>query len=163
MKPSIYEILGTYSGRLFIMPKPSGEWLVEDIQHYSDLNVSTVISMLEASEIAELSLQDEEAVCIGQSIGFANFPIPDRGLPHREDFINLVSDTVRKLEKGARVAVHCRAGIGRSGMLVCSCLGILFGSAEQAITAVSNARGVDVPDTQEQRDFILNVTEELLK
>lgn len=163
MKPSIYEISGAYSGRLFIMPKPSGEWLAEDIQHYSTLDVSTVISMLEAPEIEELALQKEGDVCAAVRMNFVNFPIPDRGLPDPTKFTALVSETVQRLANGERVAVHCRAGIGRSGMLVCSSLAVLCGSAEQAIKAVSEARGVEVPDTQEQRIFIQNVVDDLLE
>lgn len=144
------------------MPKPSGEWLAEDILHYSALDVSTVISMLEASEIEELGLQEEGQICAVEDMDFVNFPIPDRGLPDQTKFTELVSETVQRLTNGERVAVHCRAGIGRSGILVCSSLAVLCGSAEQAIKAVSEARGVEVPDTQEQRNFIKTTVEDLL-
>ena len=53
------------------------------------------------------------------------------------------------------VAVHCRAGIGRSG-LVASCILIKDDmTAEAAIKLVSSGRGVPIPETAEQSAFIL--------
>jgi len=55
---------------------------------------------------------------------------------------------------GKNIAIHCRAGIGRTG-LSASCLLICDGySAEAAMDMVSAARGVQIPDTEEQFDFI---------
>jgi hypothetical protein len=48
-------------------------------------------------------------------------------------------------------------------MLVCCALATFIGSAENAIEVVSKARGVQVPDTQEQRDFIFGIVNESLK
>jgi protein-tyrosine phosphatase len=52
------------------------------------------------------------------------------------------------------VILHCRAGIGRSG-LVAACLLVMKGvSPEEAVKKVSAARGVSVPETKEQRNWI---------
>ena len=158
MKPSIYPVVSDYPGQLFIMPKPSGEWLHDDLKYYRSVGVDTVISMLESDEILELSLQKEGMLCADNMLDFINFPIQDRGLPKFDDFKNLVLNITERLKDNEGVAIHCRAGIGRSGMLVCSVLAALIGSAENAIEIVSKARGVRVPDTQEQREFILAIT-----
>jgi protein-tyrosine phosphatase len=58
------------------------------------------------------------------------------------------------LENGKNVAVHCRQGIGRSGLFAA---GVLAGSLldpEQAFEIVSSARGLPVPETPEQRSWI---------
>ncbi len=163
MKPSIYPVVSDNPGQLFIMPKPSGEWLQEDITHYRSMGVDTVISMLETDEISELSLQKEGYFCADNNLKFINFPIPDRGLPDFDKFKVLVTTVTERLRNDEGVAVHCRAGIGRSGMLVCCALAAFIGSAENAIEIVSKARGVQVPDTQEQRDFIFGIVNESLK
>lgn len=161
MKPSIYPIIADYPGRLFIMPKPSGEWLQEDIAHYRSMGVDTVISMLEIDEINELSLQKEDAHCADNNLNFINYPIPDRGLPEHDRFKAFVLSVTERLRRHEAVAVHCRAGIGRSGVLVCCSLAHFIGSVETAIELVSQARGVQVPDTQKQRDFISAIVEAL--
>jgi len=92
MKPSLYSIETCPIGSLFIMPKPSGEWLEEDIGHYKMQGITDVVSLLRSDEVAELC-------CILQDLGL---------------------------------------------------------DAVEAIRSVSDARGVTVPDTIEQREFILN-------
>ena len=143
------------------MPKPSGEWIQEDIQHYKTMGADLIISMLEPAEAAELSLQNEHGVCIDNQLDFLNFPIPDRGLPDRESFKELVSTVRERLLINEGVAVHCRSGIGRSGMLVCCALAGVISSASRAIELVSEARGVEVPDTRDQRTFIEGIIREI--
>ena len=157
MKPSIYEISILAAGRLFQMPKPSGEWLKEDIAYYASVGVGQIISLIEPDETAELGLQGEEQICQAQGLSFLSFPIPDYGLPERDGFVALADAARHDIEQGAKIAVHCRAGIGRSGMLSCTILAPWLGGVEQAIAHVSAARGVDVPDTDEQKDFIKQV------
>jgi len=60
------------------------------------------------------------------------------------------------LSEGKNVVVHCRQGIGRSG-LVAACLLVRKGvSPGAAVEMASAARGISVPETAEQRDWIDN-------
>ncbi|MEP7351010.1 MAG: protein-tyrosine phosphatase family protein [Sphingorhabdus sp.] len=154
MKPSIYLVASNLPGRLFIMPKPSGEWLREDISHYGSLGIQVIISMLEPAEASELSLENEQAVCTEHQIDFIQFSVPDRGLPSKASFNTLVRNIAERLRNAETVAIHCRAGIGRSGMAVCCTLSEFGYSAAQAIALTSEARGVEVPDTPEQHEFV---------
>lgn len=156
MKPSIYAVKTETLGKLFIMPKPSGEWLSEDIAHYNSLGITEVISLLRDDEIHELALEGEIEVCNAAGIGFKRLPIQDRGLPEIIPLRFLAKEAAKQIDTGSSIAVHCRAGIGRAGLLVCCILQELGFGAVQALTDVSEARGVRVPDTPEQRDFIID-------
>ncbi|MEM7041384.1 MAG: protein-tyrosine phosphatase family protein [Pseudomonadota bacterium] len=154
MKPSIYKITCEAPGTLFIMPKPSGDWLDDDIAAYRTAGMDNVVSLLTTDEAHDLSLQNERASCEAQSIDYVQFPIVDRGLPDSRAFFELVTNVRENLIGGRNVGIHCRAGIGRSGMLA-SCVLVSLGlTADQAVAAVSQARGVDIPDTEEQLDFV---------
>lgn len=154
MKPSIYLVATDLPGKLYIMPKPSGEWLNEDIAHYRLIGIDGIVSMLEHGEARELGLERQGEICAEQQIDFTQFPIADRGLPEIDPFKALVLGIVDRLKNGEDVAIHCRAGIGRSGMAVCCALMGFDYSPEDAMALTSEARGVEVPDTGEQRDFI---------
>jgi protein-tyrosine phosphatase len=74
-------------------------------------------------------------------------------------YVNPRSDGPRRgdscpAERGNAVAVHCRAGIGRSS-LIAACVLVLLGFAPgMAFDLIGKARGVKVPDTEEQRDWV---------
>jgi protein-tyrosine phosphatase len=136
------------------MPKPSGEWLDDDVSHYRAIGIDVIVSLLTEPEALELRLADEKNVCNAHGIEFVQLPIPDRGLPDLDEFAKLVEGSCRHLAGGKTIGVHCRAGIGRSGMLICCILKQTGLSANEAVSRVSTARGVQVPDTDEQLAFI---------
>jgi hypothetical protein len=104
---------------LAIMPRPrAGDWLEDEISSWHRAEIRTVVSLLEPQEVAELGLGDEPRLYLGHGIEFVSFPIPDRGVPTSYGALNqLVLPLVPKVRSGHTVAVHCRAGIGRSGVL----------------------------------------------
>ncbi len=56
--------------------------------------------------------------------------------------------------RGRRIVLHCRQGIGRTGLMA-ACLLITRGrDPETAIKEISADRGLAVPETDEQRKWI---------
>jgi protein-tyrosine phosphatase len=51
--------------------------------------------------------------------------------------------------------IHCRAGIGRSSMIAACTMICADVSAADALSRIEAARGVRVPDTEEQRDWVM--------
>ena len=118
--------------------------------------ITDVVSLLRNDEVAELDLTDEEHFCCKTSIGFVRFPIQDRGLPDLDLLKHCALKSSELLINKRSLATHCRAGIGRAGLLSCCILQELGMEAVEAIRSVSDARGANVPDTEGQRKFILN-------
>jgi protein-tyrosine phosphatase len=146
----------SWPGKLAISARPrGGDWLKDDIAKWKKAGIDAVLSLLTTDEERELDLRDE-AVEVGlQGMEFRSFPIPDRQVPRSETKWSEELERVsRALSTGKNVLVHCRQGIGRSG-LVAVCLLVKKGmSPGAAVEAVSTARGVSVPETTEQRDWI---------
>jgi protein-tyrosine phosphatase len=87
--------------------------------------------------------------------------MPDRSVPFdRENFTEFVQKLARRLQTGEKIGVHCRGCIGRSTVVTASTLIKLGWPAEKALDAIEKARGCSVPDTEEQRDWILDFGEE---
>jgi ADP-ribosylglycohydrolase len=90
-------------------------------------------------------------------------PIPDHGLPlepeHMAEIIAVIDDL---LDHGHRVYLHCRAGIGRTGMVVGCHLAQHGARGDAALDALAtlwagSARSrswPSVPETSEQRDYV---------
>ena len=136
------------------MARPrSGDWLEDEIAHWRRSGVEIVVSLLERDEIEELDLTREPMLCERNDIEFRSWPIPDRGLPNdRSAFLQFVG---KLAESGKSIAIHCRAGIGRSSVLAAAIMIHAGQSAEPALSAIADARGVPVPDTNEQRGWIV--------
>jgi protein-tyrosine phosphatase len=117
--------------------------------------LDVVLSLLEPEEAAQLQLVHESDVAVSNGIHFISFPIPDRGVPESNPATLLLLKNIEALlDEGKNVAVHCRQGIGRSGLIAVGLLASSGIAVEKAIEIVSAARGQTVPETPEQLRWI---------
>lgn len=143
------------------MPAPDRGELANDINTFRAFGVDRVVSLL--AEDHALGLAGEAEACAAAGLCFTHSPIVDFGLPEVETLDALARMIAAEIHAGQGVAVHCKAGIGRSGM-VCSAILIHLGwRAADAVSAVSRARGVRLPDTVEQGRFIAEFEERCLR
>ncbi len=155
-EPSLHWVQGIEPYRLALMPRPrGGEWLQDEILAMQRAGVQSIVSLLEAEEARELELTGQAAACSRAGIDFRSFPIPDRGTPHSAQRASeLIVDLHAQLLQGKALAVHCRAGIGRTG-LVAGCLLHLIGVPYGDIFhRLSRARGIAMPDTAGQVEWV---------
>lgn len=118
--------------------------------------VRQIVSLLQHGESRELGLVNEAALVNEHSMDFVSFPIADMGLPESiNDFARLSQKLFHQVEAGINTLIHCRGGIGRSGLLAAAVL--LHGgrSVQQAFDQVSHMRGCQVPETAQQGDWLL--------
>jgi len=143
-------------GKLAISARPrGGDWLEEEMFAWQALGINVVVSLLEPDEQNDLDLAAEGDVARMYGLNFISLPIPDRGIPsYRTKPQALLSDLRHLVQSGQSIVIHCRQGVGRAGMVAASLLTSFGFEPEDAIEAVSAARGVPVPETREQRDWI---------
>ena len=80
---------------------------------------------------------------------------PDRVVPNsRTAVAQLVEQILDALRAGKNVALHCRQGIGRSALIAAAALISDGQDAETAIRTVRQSRGLEVPETRAQRQWI---------
>jgi protein-tyrosine phosphatase len=139
--------------RLAIMARPrSGDWLADEIAAWREAEVGTVVSLLERSETVELGLQAEADLCQANGIDFISFPIADRGVPADRNELVALCRAIAARDKA--VAIHCRAGIGRSALVAASVLILAGAEPDAAFAAIGTARRVSVPDTEQQSEWV---------
>jgi len=156
MRSTIFWVSGMPKGRLGILLRPrGGDWLGDEIEAWHQAGVGMVVSLLEPDEAAQLALEDEASAATARGIAFRPLPIPDRGVPaSKESVAQLAREIVEALEAGRSVAVHCRQGIGRSGLVAGAVLVAMGKAPASALKAVGAARGLEVPETREQRHWL---------
>jgi len=118
------------------------------------------VSLLTPPEEFELDLIAEARLCADLGLKFHSHPIPDRSLPVQPAFSRLIDSLLPVLTEGGFVAIHCRAGIGRSSITAAALLWRLGVSAPEALRLISKARRLEIPDTEEQRALILSFDKE---
>jgi protein-tyrosine phosphatase len=144
-------------GKLAVMARPRGEdWLADEVAHIKSNGINTVVSLLEDQEIHELALSAESSLCQDSDISYKSFPIPDYSVPKSPNAVKgLCKELASELQAGRNVAIHCRQGIGRSGIIAAGILTYCGVPVEQALSKVSIARGCNVPETTEQLQYVL--------
>jgi protein-tyrosine phosphatase len=165
MRAEIFWIEGVQAGRLAVMPRPrGGDWLGDEIRSLRAAGVDVLVSLLVSEEVAELNLAEEAACCAVGGINFISFPIADRDVPaSAPDTLALVRRLAADLTGGKGVAVHCRQGVGRSALIAACVLTSLGDRPDAAFERTARARGCPVPDTPEQRAWVLWFADRNLK
>src|SRR5437660_7327201 len=119
MKADLFWIPDPWLRRLAIAARPRGaDWLEDEANGWRCAGIDMIVSHLEKAEAAQLDLLDEAQSVEKSGIRFISFPIPDRGIPaSTRDAVRLMGEIANALQQGKNVAVHCRQGIGRSGLI----------------------------------------------
>jgi protein-tyrosine phosphatase len=159
VKTEVYWVPGPWRGRLGIVPRPrGGDWLQDEVKSWRDAGLDVVTSLLAVDEAAELGLQQERPLSQEEGLDFRAFPIPDYGVPSsRTDFARFLGGLETALVSGRNVGVHCRQGIGRSSLAVAALLVSAGVAPEEAFRRIARARGREVPDTDEQRQWVAQI------
>jgi protein-tyrosine phosphatase len=165
MKPDLFWIPGPWRGRLSISTRPrGGDWLESEVAGWRDEGLNAIVSLLESDEAAELGLENERSVTESYGLQFLSLPIPDLGVPNSTgDALKAVSELVTMLAEGRNVAVHCRQGVGRSGLVAAAALIASGMEAGEAVQLVSRARRAAVPETRAQLQWLENLTPERVR
>lgn len=147
------------SAKLAIMPRPNGGRQLEgEIRNLKREGADVLVSLLTPEEDIELALEHERAACSGHGILFRSFPIPDRHVPSStEPFLHFIDTLHHDLLQGRSIVAHCRAGIGRSSLLLASLLRREGLSTDDAFRRITQARRMLVPDTPEQLRWVENL------
>ncbi len=157
MQAEMYKIGSIGNGFLAIMALPSLQ--PEDpasILNISRLEIRLVVSLLEPGEARGLGLDAEREQAKAYAMEYLPFPIPDMGVPSSvEKFTLITRQLFQQISSGVNTLVHCHAGIGRSGLMAAGILLHCDLDPEQAFAHVSKMRGIKVPETNEQRDWLV--------
>lgn len=119
--PYRFDSLPLGRGQIGIGPLPGrGGDLAGDLAQVAGFEPALVISVTGTDEMRDMGAQHLPDLLARAGIDWAHFPITDFGLPDAPTDARWqdISDQARGvLDKGGKVFVHCKAGLGRSGMV----------------------------------------------
>jgi ADP-ribosyl-[dinitrogen reductase] hydrolase len=123
----------------------TGDWnrdLTMDLQVISAWGATVIVNLLEDHEMAALGVEDT-ANCVPEDMAYLRLPIPDFGVPDVAWETRWAMESpalIERLRAGQNILLHCKGGLGRTGMIAARLLVEMGLSAENAIGRVRRAR-----------------------
>jgi len=156
MKNQIHLIRNIGIGSLSAMARPTAKGDLQlEFNRIAQHGITRVVSLLEHDEAAAQGLGEEKKLVHSAGMEFEHFPIGDFGVPENLTvFANFIFQQYSDVNTGQHSVVHCHAGIGRTGIVTSSMLLHCGFNPLTAIAEVSEKRGVQIPDTQKQIDWL---------
>lgn len=138
----------------------TGHWdrdLDADLARLRDeYGADLLVSLMEEHEYEELRIADLRDRAVDYGIEVLWFPVKDTQCPEsEEEFAAAIGRVVGALREGQTVIIHCKGGLGRTGLTAAACL-LSAGSsltADEAIRAVRRARAGAV-ENERQEEFV---------
>lgn len=130
--------------------------LKQDLTRLSQYyQVDRLITLLEGPELKQLRIPELFEQIQQQGMQTYWFPIPDFGTPaSMTGLIQLVEEILADLAAYQTVVIHCRAGLGRSGLVAASCLVAIGYTPSEAFKQVRKARLGSV-ETAAQEEYVV--------
>jgi protein-tyrosine phosphatase len=133
-----------------------GASLRSELIHLHRAGINTLVSLLTEDQVEMLELAEESLLANKLGMKFLHHPIPDHQLPpDTHAFRTFVGDLARRLRTGERIGIHCWGSIGRATVTAACTLIHLGWPPADALAAIEAARGIPVPDTEEQQNWIM--------
>lgn len=128
--------------------------LEQDLTHLRHhYQVEKLITLLETPEFAALQIPNLLLQVQAHGMRSQQFPIQDFGTPTSMDgLLELVESILEDVAHGQTVVIHCKAGLGRTGLVTAACLVALGYAPEDAFAAVRQSRPGSI-ETPEQEAY----------
>jgi hypothetical protein len=134
-----------------------GAWardLEVDLATIAAWRPSLVLTLVEGYEFAMLGVPEFASAMSRTGLPWRHLPIPDAGVPDaafEEAWWTVGAEARRVLLDGGRVLLHCRAGLGRTGMIAARLLVEFGDSPDAAIATVRRARRDTIETPAQER------------
>jgi protein-tyrosine phosphatase len=118
-----------------------------------------LVTLIGEDEREKLGVSALPRLAIDKGLAWREFPITDRTAPtagRQAEFDQLLDTLLAGLADGNRVAIHCQAGLGRTGLLAASLLVQSGTGPNDAIALVRSARPGSI-ETAGQENFIQKI------
>jgi protein-tyrosine phosphatase len=145
------------NGRIYRSPLPFSPFFDPQrlvLDAYLDVGVDTVVMLTTAEEVERLlgfNLADQYKQ-LGFDVIYA--PVDDFSVPSKGGFQEPIEKALQAANAGRTIALHCHAGLGRTGMFAACLSKVVFGLDGEEASAWVRQYIPKAVETQEQHQFI---------
>jgi ADP-ribosyl-[dinitrogen reductase] hydrolase len=130
-----------------------------DIEQIVSWGATTLVSLIEVEEFAALGVQELPA-CAGQAgLDWLHLPIEDGGVPDalfEREWKSAGPYIHSTLQRGGNVVLHCRGGLGRTGLVAAK---VLIEAGLPPVVAIRKVRKArpNTIENKRQEDYLLGL------
>lgn len=138
-------------GELYVSPMPFGPYDTNNalLEIYKKNRIEFVVVLVTDDELKRKAKQDLLNLYRKNAIEIIRLPVADYTSPDLYQMTKVVDQVSGYLHAGAHVAVHCNAGVGRTGVVACCIVrDIMKMSAQEAIAYVKQYMQTNMTDEQ---------------
>ncbi len=138
-------------GKLFVSPMPFGPYDPGNalLKVYKQNRIKFVVMLVTDVEISKKAKRDVIGIYKKNGIEPIRFPFADYTSPDLHKISKVVDKAAGYLRAGANVAVHCNAGVGRTGVMTCCIIrDVMKLPAQEAIDYVKQHMQTKMTDEQ---------------
>ncbi len=153
-------------GKLYVSPMPFGPYDPGNalLKVYKKNHIQFVVMLVTDVELAKKAKRDVIGIYNKHGIEPIRFPFADYTSPDLHRISKVVDKVSGYLRAGANVAVHCNAGVGRTGVMTCCIVrDIMHFSAQEAIDYVKQYMQTKMTDEQMRLVGRFNTLSERIK
>lgn len=134
----------------------AGNWkrdLDADLQRLVQVyDAQVLVSLLARHEYALYGISDLPRAAERYQLEFLHLPIMDGGTPPSvSEVVDFMPRILEPLRRGSTVVVHCRGGLGRTGLIAACCLTTVGHSPDRAIAMVRAERRSAIENVGQER------------
>ena len=143
-----------FPGRLFRSPMPFGPYDLhgEVYDQFCQAQITVVVLLAHEDECLYKAGRNLREWYLKEGLQVLYLPIPDFGVPPKDDLEEAVQHTIAYAQAGHNIVVHCSAGIGRTGLFMASLAKQVLGlSGEEALQWIRYSIPHAVETLEQQR------------
>lgn len=136
------------------MMEPWDRDLAVDLGVIAAWGAEALVTLMEAHELDLLRVPDIGARAEALGMAWYHLPIRDVSIPDasfERAYQTVGGELRRRLEEGGRIVIHCRGGLGRTGMVAARLLIELGEEPTRALERVRMARPGAVESSEQER------------
>jgi len=139
------------AGRIFRSPMPFSSYdpQGEALVRFKEEKISLIVLLAEDEECLLRTGRNLKEFYTREGFRVIHLPTPDFYVPLKEDLEEAVKITAEEARRGSNIAIHCHAGIGRTGLFIAYLAKEVLGlSGEEAFQWVRR----HIPGAMESRE-----------
>ncbi len=139
-------------GRLFVSAMPYGPYDTRNgiLKSYLRHRIPLVLMLVTDGELEKKARRDIRGLYEKNGIAVHRLPIADLTAPRLDELDRALPALVEHLQRG-KLAVHCNAGVGRTGVIAaCLTTAIMGCSGAEAIAHIREHMMTDLTDEQQR-------------